>query len=209
MGRTSDARERILSAGSRLIETRGYSALGIAEICSAAGVPKGSFYYFFASKEAMALAVIDEQWTEQKKMWAGVLGGDASPLLRMRRWFEATEAAQRAGQLSCGAVAGCMFGNLTLELSNQTEVIRGRLQEVFEEQAAMVAAVIDEAVEREEAAVADVPAAARGVLAQLEGQVMFAKLYNDASRLGALWPNCLALLGARVPAREEAVAETI
>jgi TetR/AcrR family transcriptional regulator, transcriptional repressor for nem operon len=209
MGRTSDARERILSTGSGLIETRGYSALGIAEICSAAGVPKGSFYYFFASKEAMALAVIDEQWAEQKKMWTGILDGDGPPLVRMRQWFEATEAAQRAGQQSCGSVAGCMFGNLTLELSNQTEAIRSRLQGVFDEQAAMVAAVIGAALDRREVAVADVPAAACGVLAQLEGQVMFAKLYNDTGRLGALWGNCLALLGARVPVDEEAVAGAV
>ena len=59
MGRTSDAREKILSAAQSLIELRGYSALGVAEICKAADVPKGSFYYFFESKEALALAVID------------------------------------------------------------------------------------------------------------------------------------------------------
>src|SRR3981189_495802 len=60
MGRTSDARERILSAARSLIETHGYSALGVAEICRTAGVPKGSFYYFFDSKESLALAVIDD-----------------------------------------------------------------------------------------------------------------------------------------------------
>ena len=64
MGRTSDAREKILSAAQSLIELRGYSALGVAEICKAADVPKGSFYYFFESKEALALAVIDEHWAE-------------------------------------------------------------------------------------------------------------------------------------------------
>jgi TetR/AcrR family transcriptional repressor of nem operon len=33
------------------------------------------------------------------------------------------------------------------------------------------------------------------VVAQLEGQVLFAKLYNNTSQLNALWPNCLGLLG--------------
>jgi TetR/AcrR family transcriptional repressor of nem operon len=200
MGRTSDARERILAAGLGLIETRGYSALGIAEICTTAGVPKGSFYYFFASKEAMALAVVDERWAEQEREWTRILTGDAPPLERLRQLFAATEAGQRAGQQSCGTVAGCLFGNLTLELSNQTEAIRTRLQEVFDAQAAMVATVIAEAVARGEAAVADVPAAARSVVAQLEGQVMFAKLYNDTQRLDPLWANCMALLGAPGPA---------
>lgn len=62
MGRTSDAREKIITAAQSLIELRGYSALGVAEICKSAGVPKGSFYYFFESKEALALTVLDEHW---------------------------------------------------------------------------------------------------------------------------------------------------
>jgi TetR/AcrR family transcriptional repressor of nem operon len=205
MGRTSDARERILRAGVSLIETHGYSDLGVAEICAEAGVPKGSFYYFFASKEAMAQAVIEEHWSEQRRDWAGILAADAPPLERLRGLFEATEAGHRAGKQSCGSVVGCMFGNLTLELSNQTEAIRVRLQEVFDDQATMVAAVIAEALARHEVTVADVPAAAAAVVAQVEGQVMLAKLYNDPDRLGLLWANCSVMLGVRMPVEPLAV----
>ncbi|MEU4409637.1 TetR/AcrR family transcriptional regulator [Streptosporangium sp. NPDC023963] len=204
MGRTSDAREKILTTAQRLIELNGYSALGVAEICKAAGVPKGSFYYFFESKEALVLAVIDEEWAEERGNWRAILGGDGAPLERLRRLFEATEAEQRAEKQSCGTVSGCMFGNLTLELSNRTEPIRARLQEVFDAQVEMVRAVVEEARERGEATVADGTAAARAVVAQLEGQVLFAKLYNDTQRLDTMWVNCLALLGARLP--EQATA---
>jgi TetR/AcrR family transcriptional regulator, transcriptional repressor for nem operon len=197
MGRTSDARETIVSAAESLIELRGYSALGVAEICETAGVPKGSFYYFFRSKEALALAVIDEHWAAQRRDWARILRSDAEPLQRLRQLFEETEADQRAGQKSCGTVSGCLFGNLTLEMSTHTEAIRDRLQQVFDAQVDMVDSVIGEAVQREEVAVADSREAARSVVAQLEGQVMFAKLYNNTSRLGPLWENCLALLGSR------------
>ncbi|MEV6167859.1 TetR/AcrR family transcriptional regulator [Streptomyces sp. NPDC051954] len=199
MGRTSDAREKILGAAQSLIELRGYSALGVAEICKAAGVPKGSFYYFFESKEALALAVIDEQWAEQKRTWTHILTGETEPLTRLRLLFEATEAGQRAGQQSCGTVSGCLFGNLTLELSNHTEAIRGRLQEIFDAQVDMVDSVVVEALARDEVTVSDTREAARSVVAQLEGQVLFAKLYNSTQRLGPLWRNCLALLGAPAP----------
>ncbi|MGW0086301.1 TetR/AcrR family transcriptional regulator [Streptomyces sp. NPDC003393] len=201
MGRTSDAKEKILTAAHSLIEQRGYSALGVAEICKAAGVPKGSFYYFFESKEALALAVIDEHWAEERRAWARILDGDAEPLERLRQLFEATEATQRAGQESCGAISGCLFGNLSLEMSNQTEAVRERLQEIFEAQAEMVGKVIAEAQARGEVAVTDTRAAAQSVVAQLEGQVLFAKLYNNTSLLGSLWANCLALLGAQMPAQ--------
>ncbi|MET7497732.1 TetR/AcrR family transcriptional regulator [Streptomyces sp900116325] len=204
MGRTSDAKEKILSAAQSLIELRGYSALGVAEICKAAGVPKGSFYYFFESKEALALAVIDEHWAGQKRDWTGILNSEAGPLDRLRQLFEVTEAGQRAGQQSCGTVSGCLFGNLTLEMSNQTEAIRTRLQEIFDAQVEMVDSVITEALERDEVTVTDTREAARSVVAQLEGQVLFAKLYNNTLRLSPLWANCLALLGARAP--QEALA---
>jgi TetR/AcrR family transcriptional repressor of nem operon len=197
MGRTSDAREKILSAAQSLIELRGYSALGVAEICKAAGVPKGSFYYFFESKEALALAVIDDHWAGQERTWSGILTSEAEPLTRLRRLFEATEAAQLAGQQSCGTVSGCLFGNLTLEMSNHTEAVRKRLQEIFETQVDMVAPVIAAALARNEVSVSDPREAARSVVAQLEGQVLFAKLYNNTQLLGALWANCLALLGAQ------------
>jgi TetR/AcrR family transcriptional regulator, transcriptional repressor for nem operon len=195
MGRTSDTREKILTAAQSLIELRGYSALGVAEICKAAGVPKGSFYYFFESKEALALAVIDEEWAQQRRDWARILGGGGEPLERLRRLFEETQAGQLAGQQSCGTVSGCLFGNLSLELSNQTEAIRKRLQQIFDAQVDMVAAVIIEARELGQVTVPDVGEAAWSVVAQFEGQVLFAKLYNNTGRLDALWANCLALLG--------------
>ncbi|WP_326836485.1 TetR/AcrR family transcriptional regulator [Amycolatopsis rhabdoformis] len=198
MGRTSDAKERILAAAHELVEVRGYSALGVAEICKAAGVPKGSFYYFFESKEALALAVIAEEWAGQRKGWAEALEGPGAPLAKLRKLFEGTAAAQRQSQATCGTVSGCLFGNLSLELSNRTEPIRLALQEVFATQARMVQAVVEDAVARGDALVADPAEAARAVVAQLEGQVLLAKLYNDTSHLDAMWTNCLALVGAGV-----------
>ncbi|MFI1398697.1 TetR/AcrR family transcriptional regulator [Streptomyces sp. NPDC020681] len=199
MGRTSNARGKILSVAQSLIELRGYSALGVAEICKTAGVPKGSFYYFFDSKEALGLAVIDEHWVDQQRMWTRILNSDEEPLQRLRRLFEETEAGQRAGRQSCGTVSGCLFGNLSLEMSNHTEAIRTRLQEIFDAQVELVDSVIAEALERKEVTATNTREAARAVVAQLEGQVLFAKLYNNPQRLSALWPNCLALLGARAP----------
>jgi TetR/AcrR family transcriptional regulator, transcriptional repressor for nem operon len=205
MGRTSDAKEKILTAARSLIELRGYSALGVAEICKAADVPKGSFYYFFESKESLALAVLDGHWEAQRGDWARALQADAEPLQRLHRLFEGTEAALRAGQRSCGSVSGSMFGNLTLELSNQTEPVRERLQQIFDAQVEMVEKVIAEALERGDVSVRDTTEAARSVVAQLEGQVLFAKLYNSTQRLENLWENCLSLLRAPRPDTAAAV----
>ncbi|POX58794.1 TetR family transcriptional regulator [Streptomyces sp. Ru62] len=113
VGRTCDARKKILAAAQSLIELRGYPALGVAEICKAAEVPKGSFYYFFESKEALALTVLDEHWAAERRGWISLLGDDTEPpLQRLRRLFDVTEAQQRAGRENRGSIAGCMLGNL-------------------------------------------------------------------------------------------------
>jgi TetR/AcrR family transcriptional repressor of nem operon len=200
MGRPSDARGKILEAAASLLEHRGYSALGVAEICKAARVPKGSFYYYFDSKEALVMAVIDEHWAARRDEWIRILGGDAAPLLRLRQLFEETEADQRSELASRGTVSGCLFGNLTLEMSNHTEALRVRLQQIFDAEVEMVEAVVAEADALGQISIGDTHSAARSVVAQLEGQVMFAKLYNNTGHLTSLWSNCLALLGADVAA---------
>jgi TetR/AcrR family transcriptional regulator, transcriptional repressor for nem operon len=206
MGRNSDARDKILAAALALIARRGYTALGVADICAAAGVPKGSFYHFFESKQALALTVIDEHWTAQRLQWTELLGGDRPPLRRLRDLFEATETVQRTGQQDNGTVVGCLFGNLALELSNQAEEVQNRLQEIFEAQIEMIEKVVAEACERgDTAATVDTRDAARSIVAQLEGQVLFAKLLNDPGQLEAMWRNCLALLGAADPDRPRQV----
>jgi TetR/AcrR family transcriptional repressor of nem operon len=196
MGQTNDTRNKILATAQSLIELRGYTALGVAEICTKAAVPKGSFYHFFDSKQALALAVIDKHWDTQRAEWSALLGTDRPPLQRLRDLFVATEQSQRAGQQSCGSVAGCLFGNLALELSNQAEEIRQRLQEIFEAQIDMIERVVVAAQAGGEVSPAtNTRYAARSVVAQLEGLVLFAKLHNDSHQLDSLWHNCLALLG--------------
>ncbi|TDC39404.1 TetR/AcrR family transcriptional regulator [Micromonospora sp. 15K316] len=202
MGRTSDARNKILEAAATLIEQRGYSALGVAEICATAGVPKGSFYYFFESKQALALTVIDEHWAAQRQQWVELLSSERDPLHRLRDLFEATEEVQRVGQQKAGLVTGCLFGNLALELSTQAEEIRSRLQEIFDAQIDLIEQVVVEAKERGQAAASvDARDAARSIVAQIEGRALLAKLLNDPAQLEALWRNCLDLLQVPAPER--------
>ena len=196
MGRTSGARPKILQAGRELMARRGYAALGVAEICAAAGVPKGSFYYFFDSKQALAQAVIEDHWANQHAQWAELLGSEKPPLERLRDLFDATTDVQREAQKETGVVTGCLFGNLALELSTQDSLIRDRLQEIFEAQIELVTAVVDLAKQNGETQVADTREAARALVAQLEGMVLFAKLLNDPAQLDQMWSHSLALLGA-------------
>jgi TetR/AcrR family transcriptional regulator, transcriptional repressor for nem operon len=57
---TKSTREQLIDAGLRLIHQNGYIATGLKEILDAAGVPKGSFYHHFSSKEEFAKAVLEK-----------------------------------------------------------------------------------------------------------------------------------------------------
>ncbi len=52
-------REKALTAGLELFLEKGYSNVGLAEILTTAGIPKGSFYHHFKSKEAFAIQVLE------------------------------------------------------------------------------------------------------------------------------------------------------
>ena len=195
MGRTSDARERILTAGAELFGRRSYASIGVAEICAAAGVPKGSFYYFFPSKQALALDVVDRHWEWQRGEWLGILTAPAPIVQRLRDLFVATAEMQNEALKGTGAVVGCLFGNLALEVSEQDDPVRARLQQIFEEQIDIVEDALREAQEAGELTVSDTRESAKAVVAQIEGLVLFAKLYNDPGQLDSLWRSSMRLLG--------------
>jgi TetR/AcrR family transcriptional repressor of nem operon len=195
MGRTSDARERILAAGAELFGRRSYASIGVAEICAAAGVPKGSFYYFFPSKQALALEVVDRHWEWQRGEWLGILTSPAPIVQRLRDLFVATAEMQNEALKGTGAVVGCLFGNLALEVSEQDDPVRARLQQIFEEQIDIVEDALREAQDAGELTVSDTRESAKAVVAQIEGLVLFAKLYNDPGQLDSLWRNSMRLLG--------------
>ncbi|NNJ06087.1 TetR/AcrR family transcriptional regulator [Streptomyces sp. PKU-MA01144] len=195
MGRTSTARERLLDAACGLMLSRGYGTIGVAEICARADVRKGSFYHFFESKQALTIEAINAHWASQRAGWVATLRGDGPAEDRLERFFLDQAAAQHTARTQNGAVNGCLFGNLALEMSTQDAVVQGRLAEVFDEQIDLVHATLTEAAEQ---GAVPAPAAtretARAVLAQLEGMVMFAKLANDPSVLDGLWAQASRLL---------------
>jgi AcrR family transcriptional regulator len=59
--RSEETRDRLLQAALNSFAEQGYDATGVAEICQRAGVSKGAFYYHFASKQALFVALL-EQW---------------------------------------------------------------------------------------------------------------------------------------------------
>lgn len=62
----SDTRQGILDAGHRIMAAKGFSAVGLNEILTAASVPKGSFYNDFSSKDAFGEALLDDYFADYR-----------------------------------------------------------------------------------------------------------------------------------------------
>jgi TetR/AcrR family transcriptional repressor of nem operon len=123
-----EVRKRLLAAGLDLIHLRGFAASGVKDITDAAGVPKGSFYAYFPSKEAFASAILDAYWVDIETRLVPILGGDGSMQERITRFFHALANEHEAGNF----LLGCLIGNLSLELSSSSEPIRTQLIDILE-----------------------------------------------------------------------------
>jgi TetR/AcrR family transcriptional repressor of nem operon len=61
---STDTRDNILAAGQRMMAAKGFTAVGLNEILTSSGVPKGSFYHYFSSKEAYGEALLHSYFDE-------------------------------------------------------------------------------------------------------------------------------------------------
>lgn len=121
-------KNKILEAGLDTFKRQGFNATGIQEIASIAGVPKGSFYNYFGSKEEFGVAIIFYYSDAFIKKWHRLLAqGGADPYLAMKYVFvqmmvEYAEAEHKPG---------CLLGNLAAELSEASEDCRSAMQDVI------------------------------------------------------------------------------
>jgi TetR/AcrR family transcriptional repressor of nem operon len=135
----ANIRDKLVAAGLELFHTKGYNACGVSDITEAIGVPKGSFYNYFKSKELLALAVLD--------LYQGLLGLDAlqdkskPPIPRLRSLFESYITVHVNWQFG----RGCLLGNFGAELSSQSPAIRKALKKISERSRDAVASVLQEA----------------------------------------------------------------
>jgi TetR/AcrR family transcriptional repressor of nem operon len=120
-------RRRLLEAGLDLVHSRGFAASGVKDITEAAGVPKGSFYAYFASKEAFAGAVLDHYWADIEARVLPLLEAGGSAQERITRFFKALADDHEAGDF----LLGCLVGNMSLELGGSSEPVRTELVRIL------------------------------------------------------------------------------
>ncbi len=136
------SRDRILAAGRDVIHRHGFSASGVAEITAAAGVPKGSFYNHFESKEAFACAALDDYWDNGGPACTLLSGSEPAPD-RVRAHFEALDRLISEDSYA----AGCMRGNFAVEAGPISDKLRDHVAALYAHWTSQLAACLSEGQE--------------------------------------------------------------
>jgi TetR/AcrR family transcriptional repressor of nem operon len=203
MGRPSTARTRLLETARDLIHARSYASASVDDLCVAAGVNKGSFYYFFPSKRELVLSVLDDQWERARThVLEPAFESDVPPLERIDRFFRRVTEIHR-GPL----VLGCPFGNLALELSTVDEPVRDKIRAIFDGYREYFERALSDAVAQGALGPVDVRDTAYALVAYFQGALVLAKTHNDAGVIAHLATHARALIGAAPTQHHEPKSE--
>jgi TetR/AcrR family transcriptional repressor of nem operon len=175
--RATDAREKLLKAGTELFRRCGYVATTVDEICARAGVTKGAFFHHFASKEALAETCL-RQWNCQ-----GAAMDEAAPFQALDDPLEKV--------LGCmdyyyslftnpKILKSCLAGTTVQEIAETHPALREAAQACFVNLENRFKALLDEACRSERKSL-DTASLATFWLAAVQGSLLLAKASRDES----------------------------
>jgi TetR/AcrR family transcriptional repressor of nem operon len=115
-----DTKTHLLETGYQLIAKKGFTAVGIKQILDTAGVPKGSFYHYFASKEAFGEALISNYFANYKARLNTIAQRDVSAQQKLYDYFQNWYDTQQNG---CD-YDKCLVVKLSAEVADMSEPMR-------------------------------------------------------------------------------------
>ncbi len=118
---SSEVRDGIIAVGQRIMAAKGFSAVGINEILTAASIPKGSFYHYFGSKDAFGQAMLTAYFEQyHAEMDRTLSRADRSNAQRLLDYFE----GWREGQSLQDCQGKCLAVKLGAEVADLSEAMR-------------------------------------------------------------------------------------
>lgn len=178
---SEETRTRIIQAGAELIHKQGFNNTGLKDILQAAGVPKGSFYFYFANKEAFGIEVVDYYGSLFLSLADPILSDTTQPALkRLRLLFDTF----RDHFESEGFSRGCPIGNLSQEMSDLSPAFRARLERALNGLDALIHRVLEEAHNNGELPTGlDAAETARFIISAWHGAIIRMKVAKNGDAL--------------------------
>ena len=197
MGRTSHAREKLLSVAFDLIHENSYGAVGVDQICKRAKVNKGSFYYFFKTKTDLVVAAYEEHWRLKQPDYERIFDPQHPPLKRLELWCEYIRGVQKLRHKKYGQVCGCPYTSVGGEMATQDKKVRLKTRDWIDRHVRYLTGTIADAMLAGDVRPGDAEVKARLVHAFVIGLLLRAKIFNDLKVLNHLEEAIFDLVGAR------------
>lgn len=138
----TDTRQRIIEAAAQAMIAKSYNGVGLNEILSDAGVPKGSFYHFFKSKENLGIAVVEMATANKCTRLRGHYSDrNKTPIKRLRGLFEEARQDVAEGNVRTESV----LCKLALEQAALSDPLRAAIRSAFDQFKTLTAQVLREA----------------------------------------------------------------
>ena len=180
-------KERILDAAEAIMLEKSFHSVGLNEILKAVGVPKGSFYHHFESKEQFGVELLKHYVADASAYKRRMLLSpevEPNPLNRLLSYLESAQARF----LEQGGKCPCLVLKLAAEVSEFSEPMREVLAEGQREWVGIFETVIREGIDA-------------GAIGDQEDPVSTARL------IGNLWMG--AMQAAIVSRRADGLREAI
>ena len=123
-----DTRERLLRSGIELLTEHGFASVGLERVLKQVGVPKGSFYYYFSSKDDFAQQVVagyGDYFAAKLDRW--LLNAQRTPLQRLMDFVQDGKQGLERYEFK----RGCLVGNMGQELASSHPQLREQLEAVL------------------------------------------------------------------------------
>lgn len=179
-------KDKIVQSGLAVFHEFGYHASGVQTVVDHAGVPKGSFYNHFKSKDELGLEVLNAYWSQYDGARSALRNTEQSPVDRIDAHLAAFSVSQ----------SGCLVGNFTAEMANSTQ-FRDALQKLYAGWIADFEFCIEEGqkngtIRNDETA----KALAEFIVTALEGAVLKRKIEQDDRALSSFRKTMVKFLRA-------------
>ncbi len=196
----SDTRNRILAAATSLIARHGYRGTSLERVSRTGGVNRGSLYWFFKSKRALGVAVLDEIHDRlRREFLAKTLDLPGTARARIRRFLKDLEASAGRGD----GLERHPLGSLVIGFSDGEPDLRRKFAEVWTDLRRRVARIF--ALARTEASLppsADPDELAVALLCIVQGGMLLCRATGDP----ALFARACTVAARQIPWTERNAA---
>lgn len=181
----ADTRALLIRRGMEMLSSRGVSATALDDVLKSVNVPKGSFYHYFASKDAFVAAALDAYASYfARKLDSHFQNVELAPLARLTAFVADACAGVERHDFS----RGCLVGNLGQEVSCLDDKLRLRLEEVLVDWEQRLAECLSVAViSGELSSSTDCPALAHAFWVGWEGAILRARLVRSTAPMRAFF----------------------